>query len=466
LNDAIIIGGGPAGSTVASFLAMKGHQVLLLEKEKFPRDHVGESLLPFCYKLFGQLGLLEQMKAGFVRKPGVRFIDKDGVSSTTWCFDHVIHDESYLSFQVVRSEFDELLLNNARRLGVTAVEETRVNGVNLEMADGGVEVRAIGPDGEQQSHRAQFLIDCSGRSAFLAASKGLRKKYPELDRTALWTHYNGVELAGGLEQGLSLIVYMGGEKKGWMWVFPLGPDRVTVGVVLNNNYIRSQRAELEAGGAEDWRLALFEQELGYSPFIGRLLTDARMMQPLTVEGDYSYHSETKYGDNFAMVGDAATFIDPIFSSGIYLAMNSARLVAEGVHQRLTLGEGASADKEGSLEDAYRHINGAYKMVFKLINFFYSAEVINFAQMESATDLIYEQHKEAMATGHFLLAGDFFDRYDRYSDVIDSLQKPHLYETYKKMVLRRSHFQTTDCNGPEEAVFPELAQRRRDAEGVL
>jgi flavin-dependent dehydrogenase len=386
----------------------------------------------------------------------VRFIDKDGVSSTTWCFDHVIHDESYLSFQVVRSQFDELMLNNARRLGATVKEETRVNSVNLEGPDGLVDVRAVGPDGSQQSHTARFVLDCSGRNAFLASSRGLRKKYPELDRTALWTHYNGVTLAGGLEQGLSLIIYIGGEKKGWMWVFPLGPDRVTVGVVLNNNYIRSQRAELEAAGAENWMQVLFEQELGFSPFVGRLLAEANMMQPLTIEGDYSYYSETKYGDNFAMVGDAATFIDPIFSSGIYLAMNSARLVAEGVNQRLSAANGATLGSLEGLEDAYKHINGAYKMVLKLIQFFYSAEVINFAQMESVTDLIYEQHREAMATGHFLLAGDFFDRYDHYSNVIDSLQKPHLYEVYKKMVLRRTNFQTTDCNKPEESVFPAIA----------
>jgi hypothetical protein len=452
VNDVIVIGGGPAGSTVASFLAMKGHQVLLLEKEKFPRDHVGESLLPFCYKIFDQLGLLPQMKAGYVRKPGVRFIDKDGIGSTTWCFDHVINDESYLSFQVVRSEFDNLLLNNARRLGATVVEETRVNGVNLEGPDGLVEVKAIGPDSEQQSHTARFVLDCSGRNAFLASSNGLRKKYADLDRTALWTHYGDVELAGGLEEGLSLIIYMGEEKKGWMWVFPLEKNRVTVGVVLNNDYIRSQRAKFDSEHVEDWKQALYEQELSYSPFLDRLLTGARMLQPLVVEGDYSYYSETKFGSNFAMVGDAASFIDPIFSSGIYLAMNSARLVANGVDQMLNSTDGALEP----IAEAYEHINGAYKMVHKLIRFFYSADVINFAQMESASDLVFQQHQDAMATGHFLLAGDFFDRYDHYADVLDSLQKPHLYKRYKKSVINRPSHQAASCNKPEELVFPALS----------
>lgn len=453
MNDVIIIGGGPAGSTAASYLAMKGQRVLLLEKEKFPRDHVGESLLPFCYNLFNQLGLLEQMKAGYVRKPGVRFIDKDGVGTTTWCFDHVIHDESYLSFQVVRSKFDQMLLENARRLGAAALEETRVTAVNLDQPDGGVEVRAVGPDGSQETHRARFLIDCSGRSAFLASSRGNRKKYPDLDRTALWTHYGGVELAGGLENGLSLIVYMGGEKKGWMWVFPLEKERVTVGVVLNNDYIRSQRAKFNEAGTADWKQAIFEQEIGYSPFVHGLLDGADMLQPLVVEGDYSYFSETKFGENFALVGDAATFIDPIFSSGIYLAMNSARLVADGVDEMLN--RGGENNRLEPLAGAYEHINGAYKMVHKLIRFFYSAEVINFAQMESVADLIFQQHKDAMATGHFLLAGDFFDRYEYYGEIIDSLQKPNLYATYKRIVLDRHDFQATTCNSPVERVFPEL-----------
>lgn len=453
MNDVIVIGGGPAGSTSASYLAKNGRQVLLLEKERFPRDHVGESLLPFCYNLFVELGLLEQMKGSFVRKPGVRFIDKDGVASTTWCFDHVIKDPSYLSFQVVRSKFDQMLLNNARSLGVNAVEETRVYGVDLERPDGLVEVKAVGPDGEQQTHLARFLLDCSGRNAFMASSRGLRKKYDDLDRTALWTHYHDVDLIGGLEDGLSLIIYVGGEKKGWIWVFPLGPRHVTIGVVLGNNYIRSQRAALADAGVEDWTMALYEQELAASEFVGRLLAGTPMAQPLTVEGDYSYYSETKFGEKFALIGDAATFIDPIFSSGIYLAMNSARLVANGVNEVLMSKNGATEP----LSAVYKKINGAYKMVHKLIQFFYTPSVINFAQMESASDLIFQQHEAAMATGHFLLAGDFFDRYDHYADVIDSLQKPHLYKQYRKSVINRTDLQVTSCNEPEENVFPQLSE---------
>ena len=245
VRDVVVIGGGPAGSSCASFLAMKGHRVTVLEKEEFPREHVGESLLPFCYNLFDQLGVLDEMKKHYVRKPGVRFVDVNGVTKTTWCFNHVIHDHTYLSFQVARANFDKLLLDNSRRHGAHVKERTKVDKVNLNGPDGLVEVQATGPDGEKETHYARFLLDCSGRSTFLANMQGIKKKYPDLDRTALWTHYEVPGLSGGLEEGLSLIVYVGGEKKGWLWIFPLGPNWLTVGVVMNNTYLRSEKTRLQ-----------------------------------------------------------------------------------------------------------------------------------------------------------------------------------------------------------------------------
>jgi flavin-dependent dehydrogenase len=454
LQDVIIIGGGPAGATAASFLSMFGHKVTLLEKEKFPRDHVGESLLPFCYKLFGELGLLDQMKASFVRKPGVRFVDSDGKQSTTWCFNRVIPNESFLSFQVARSDFDKLQLDNARRKGATVCEESRVDSVQLDGPDGMVEVQVVNAQGDRYNLRARFLLDCSGRSTFLASRKGLKKKFDELDRTALWTHYSGAPLMGGLEEGLSLIIYLGGDKKGWLWVFPLGPNRLTVGVVLNNSYLRMEKAKFEQQGVKDWQMALYQQELNYSSFVQRLLASAHIIQPLVIEGDYSYFTETKYGPNYAMVGDAAQFIDPIFSSGIFLAMNSARLVTHAVHQKLT-GEDSS---ETALKAAYTKIEGAYKMVFKLIRFFYSANTINFAQMSTASDEIHKEHENAMAVGHFLLAGDFFDRYEEYGKIIDLLYNPSLFRHYQKLVIKRPSFQDASCNMSLDDAFHQLLNK--------
>src|SRR4029077_6659708 len=166
-HDVIVIGGGAAGSTAATLLARQNHRVLLLEREKFPREHVGESLLPFCYCLLKDLGVIDQIKKNFVRKPGVRFIDRDGNISTTWCFDHVIKDETYLSFQVIRGEFDHILLKNAAKNGAEVREETTVQGADITSASDQVTVTSLDSTGQESVHTARFLIDASGREAFI-----------------------------------------------------------------------------------------------------------------------------------------------------------------------------------------------------------------------------------------------------------------------------------------------------------
>src|SRR5438876_4078418 len=168
-HDVIFIGGGPAGSTAATLLARQNHRVLLLEREKFPREHVGESLLPFCYCLLEDLGVVDQIKKNFVRKPGVRFIVRDGKTSTTWCFDHVIKDETYLSFQVIRGDFDHILLKNAAKNGAEVREETSVIEADVTSVSDRVTVKSLDLNGQKALHRARFLVDASGRDAFIGA---------------------------------------------------------------------------------------------------------------------------------------------------------------------------------------------------------------------------------------------------------------------------------------------------------
>ena len=449
-SDVVVIGGGPAGSTMASFLAMKGHDVTVLERERFPREHVGESMLPFCYHVFKQLGILDQMEERFVRKPGVRFIDVDGKANTAWCFSHHITGESALSFQVIRSEFDQVLLDHSVSLGATVHQETRVT--NVDFGDDDVTVTAVGSAGEQQRHTARFVVDASGRDTYLANRLRTKTAHKELERTALsCSYWKGVVFKDTLEQGLIQIVYLGGEKQGWIWMIPLGTDRVSVGVVVNTSYFRAQRAIFKDQGIDDWHRALYLQELQAAPFTKDTLTNAHMERNMMVNGDYSYICHEKWGDRFALVGDASAFIDPIFSTGVFMAMNSSRIASEAVHIRLTQGSDAAGP---AFEEAYDSIVGAYDLIDKLIRLFYTPEAINFAQLGAAGEAFedFDHYKDAMAVYHFLIAGDFYERSTTYSEFVETLRDPGMFDKYKHFVLERPTLNAPSCEVPPNVAF--------------
>ena len=446
--DVIVVGGGPAGSTAASLLARRGYDVLLLEKEKFPRDHVGESMLPFCYRLFDDLGVRDEMARRFVRKPGVRFVDRFGNAATTWCFSHVIHDETYLSFQVNRSEFDTILLNNARRLGTEVREEVKVQNVDLSAADT-VIVETVDVDGVERVHNARFLVDASGRDALIGSKMGWRKPREELDRTALWSHWTGVTMSGGLEEGCSVIVYIGQQKKGWIWIFPLTADRITAGVVMQNSYIRECRRQLQIDGSIDWKSDLMYQELRNSPYMASLLDGSTQALPVLVNGNYSYEVTNHYGSNYAMIGDARGFIDPIFSSGVFLSMKTAYLVTDAIHDQLS--SQSSGDTNSKMIEAYRLVTGAYGFVHRMIRLFYNPHAITWAEV-GAEGNIHRAHESAMAAGHFMLSGDFFENHERYSKFFELLEDPKNFVKYKKFILDRPQYQELSCHTPPVVAF--------------
>lgn len=454
LYDVAVIGGGPAGSTAASLLSRAGYRIVLFEKEKFPRHHVGESMLPFCYKLFDDLGVRDEMARSFVRKPGVRFIDHLGNASTTWCFNHVISDETYLSFQVDRARFDTILLDNARRLGVKVHEQIRVRQVELGNP-AQVTVTTVDNTGNSEVHRARFLVDASGRDAVIGSKMGWRKPRPELDRTALWSHWVGVKMTGGLEEGNSLIVYIGEEKKGWLWVFPLAENRVTVGWVAQNSYLRQQRRRFTDVDTSDWKTALYQQELASAPFVRALLAEAKQALPTFVDGDYSYVVKNHYGVNYALIGDARGFIDPIFSSGVFLAMKTAYLVSNAVRKQL-----ADPDLAGhhpAMDHAYELVNGAYNLVHRMIRLFYNPHAVSWAAVGGAQQT-HKAHESAMAAGHYMLAGDFFENHKRYDRFFRLLEDPKNFERYKNYVIDRESFQELSCNTPWDVAFGGRTER--------
>lgn len=448
--DVLVIGGGPAGSTMASLLTRKGYDVTVLERDKFPREHVGESMLPFCYKVFEELGVLETMKERFVRKPGVRFIDVDGSTNTAWCFNRHISDESNLSFQVIRAEFDDILLRHAESLGATVLEEIRV--VDAEFGDDSVFVTANDREGSVQEFTARFVVDASGRDTFLSNRLGTKTAHKELERTALsCTNWKGAIFKDTLEQGLIQIVYLGGEKQGWIWCIPLGNDRLSAGVVMNTAYYRQQRARLRAEGVDDWRLALYLEELQAAPFTREILADAEMVSGLNVNGDYSYVCHKKWDTNFALVGDASAFIDPIFSTGVYMAMTSSRIAADAIDVRLRKGVD---EGEKAFTEAYESITGAYDLIDKLIRLFYAPESINFAQLATADKAFedFDHYRNAMSTYHFLIAGDFFDRPAYYNGFVETLRDDRMFDRYKRTVLDRPTLNPTSCDVPHDVAF--------------
>ena len=206
LYDVIIIGGGPSGSTSATLLAQKGLKVLLLEKELFPREHVGESLIPLSYELLEKQGLIDEMKKISTRKPGVSFEDKDGINRSLWCFKSVIKDDSYLSFHMIRSAFDKLLLDNSKKKGATVLEQYTVKNVILDRQDNLVEVHATNSEGQLETFESKFIIDASGQSTFLGRKLGVKKSYADLDRVATWSHWTNNHYDDTLKEGVIKIV--------------------------------------------------------------------------------------------------------------------------------------------------------------------------------------------------------------------------------------------------------------------
>ena len=461
-HDVIVIGGGPAGSSAATWLSRGGHRVLLLEREKFPREHVGESLLPFCYPLLQDLGVVDQLKKNFVRKPGVRFIDRDGNVSTTWCFDHVIKDETYLSFQVIRGEFDHILLKNAAKNGTEVREESTVTSADITSAPNRVTVTSLDSTGQENVHTARFLVDASGREAFIGAKSGWRKPREELDRTAIWSHWGDVELAGGLEEGLSIIIYMGEEQKGWIWVFPLGENRITAGFVAQNSYFREQQRKLKENGSKDWKHDLCMKELLHSKFVKDLLVGSRMLIPMQINGNYSYEVQNHYGTNYAMVGDARGFIDPIFSSGVFLSIKTSSLVSAAIHAQLT---GAVAGRNEAMETAYKQVTGGYNFVHRMIRMFYNPHSVTWAEA-GADGHSHKDHESAMAAGHYMLSGDFFENYEKFEKFFEVLEDPVHFKRYKKIVIEREEFDQPSCHGRWEDVFAEMIERDGERTAAL
>ena len=333
LLDCIIIGGGPAGSTAGAILAEHGHRVLLLEREKFPRYHIGESLLPFTFLPLQRLGLIDKMKASaFVKKYSVQFVSPSGRASQPFYF-YTRYDRETVAqtWQVLRSEFDQMLLDNAREKGVEVREQTTVR--ELIKEDGAVVgVRTQTEHGDIAEYRAPITLDCSGKESFAAVRNQWRVKDPFLNKIAVWTYYRGAQRDEGLDAGATTVAYV--PEKGWFWYIPQHNDMVSVGVVAEGKYLT--RAGVRA--PED----IFRREVEENQWIKRHLACGRQTGAYYLISEYTHHARHCGERGLLLVGDAFAFLDPVFSSGVMLALKSGVLAGDAFHEALV-------EKDFSLE---------------------------------------------------------------------------------------------------------------------
>ena len=323
--DALIIGAGPAGSAAAAILAEHGHRALILEREKFPRYHIGESLLPFTFQPLQRLGLIEKMRrSAFVKKYSVQFVSPSGRASQPFYFFNRYDRETVAqTWQVLRSEFDQLLLDNAREKGAEVREETIVTEL---LKDGGrvTGVRARTANGPALEYRAPLTLDCSGREAFCAVRNQWRMKDPSLNKVAVWTYYEGAQRDEGIDAGATTVAYV--PEKGWFWYIPQHRNRISVGVVAEGKY-------LTRGGVKAPE-AIFQREVAENQWNRQHLAAGRQTGPYYLTSEYTHHARHCGGDGLLLAGDAFAFLDPVFSSGVMLALKSGTMAGDEAHQAL------------------------------------------------------------------------------------------------------------------------------------
>ena len=328
--DVLVIGGGPAGSTVSPLLAEKGHRVVLLEKAHHPRFHIGESLLPANLPLLDRLGVGEAVRAIGQYKPGAEFVSPHHAHTQTFEFADAWDKSMPFAYQVKRAEFDEILIRNAERKGVDVHEGCKARSVEF-LPDGGVRVHAEHDDGRTTVWDAKFLVDASGRDTFLASRFKIKERNPRHNSAAVFGHFANARRNEGEAAGNITIFWF---DHGWFWFIPLNDGATSVGMVTWPYHMKTR-----AGRTVEQFLM---DNVATCAVLAERLKDAQLVTPVEATGNFSYAAQRNHGHNYLMLGDAYTFIDPVFSSGVWLAMSGGEIGAQTIDTCLRHPEQARA----------------------------------------------------------------------------------------------------------------------------
>ncbi len=321
--DVIVIGAGPAGSTVGALLAEQGRKVLVVDRAEFPRFHVGESLIPETYWQLKRLGLIEQLKqTAFPKKFSVQFVTEEGTETMPFYFNNYKEHESSQTWQVLRAEFDQMLLDNACNKGASVQTGAQV----LDILTEGEQVTGVKlklNSQETQDIRAKLVVDSSGQTGFIANRFKLKMADPHLKKGTVWAHFKNAHRDEGIDEGATLILQTEG-KRSWFWYIPLPDNVVSIGCTGDMEYMFSK----ERGNSEE----IFYSEVERCIGIKRRLTEAQPVTPFMTTKDFSYHSSQPVGPGWMLAGDALGFIDPVYSSGVFLALKSGELIADAINE--------------------------------------------------------------------------------------------------------------------------------------
>jgi len=317
--DVLVIGGGPAGTTVAPLLAEKGYRVVLLEKARHPRFHIGESLLPANLPLFEKMGIADQVEAIGMVKPGAEFVSPHHDMPQVFHFADAWDKTMPYAYQVKRDEFDTILIRNAEKKGVEVHENCKAKTVDFLPDNSAAVVKAQNDDGSQLEWKARFVVDASGRDTFLANRFQIKHRNPKHNSSAIYGHFSGAKRHDGQAAGNITIFWF---EHGWFWFIPMMNDVTSIGMVTWPYYMKTI-------GERSLEKFLMDG-IAMCPALGERLKEAKLVNKVEATGNFSYVSERNHGQNYLLLGDAYAFIDPVFSSGVLLAMNSGVLGAEAI----------------------------------------------------------------------------------------------------------------------------------------